>query len=1544
MVPFVVFAHSKKANPVANVIRATFETINPFLFRIVNNMTFTQCLILFVLAWGLSLLYSTWSILIVTSVIIIGLASIRIVKPKTRFALLLSTFGAPVIVFLEYLVRIILRVYYFWNLSKLSIKYPVTFATRLFTLVYQLHRSRNPADIIVALQAYITSYFYIEDMAEYALPHLSSIAHSLMPDYQAQSSSPDDFLEVWGLLRNSRRLRGVRKALLTILCFPFIGHCKTDVVDFMTDNSLLTKMEEDVPDKLTESSMFNLALQLHWIFKTAIPLVHRGDYRTLLLDDSEYISWSTRYAEWRATREKLRGIDGITAESFLAEGRELARDAKFLNPKVRSSSAFINQNKDVLTLISSVESEFGACRPRAQPFSLLLYGFPGTGKSILAGHLSAMFHMIEDDFLNRDHTFDSSVNIYARNASDTFWSGYDSNIHRTIILDELASEPKQHLRNGPGSHAEIIAVINTVALLTNQASLEDKGKVPIRSSFVIGTTNTKSLNAHLAAEQPAAILRRFPYTITVMRDEFFEASTTNYNSWTFTVENVVPVYDGDSGHIEYRMVAEKIKSAEFFPLMRDIMRKHFESGKHLPPSTFSPTLCSHALPKVLCGTCNPLVPQSGTMGKEEYTYSPSESDYSSDDQSYDETSANWWESFLRSYGSKLGKVGDFIDRYILYKATEFDRQNSSAFESFCMGYERYGISKEAISFGTQFAIQFAIGFAIGTVITFFCAIMTSILSHVISLGKYEAQGSLQSKEKEEKVEIIQSDFWHKAPPRTEMLTAKGKCASYDDVLQIVRRNVRHIVFDDGDGSETFQQALGVFGTTYVTTAHSLKNLTFPLKITVTYTPDFTGIGSKVVSFVQEKQCCFHDSDDLVLIYMPRTQPVRDIRHLFFTKEPSSYGTGDVLLNRRDDQTNLHVSKLTQERVEYTCDGENYQVSCVTYPGKTSKGDCGSPLVMRTGKIGTIYGIHCAGSLNRNKGCALHVPYSFLYSFNIDRNASVGSLETFEAQVACSERIFPRSAILHKSVPKGSCDFHGTRVVTATPKSKVCPTPIAEYCIGEYDMMFKHGPPMMKGRKVGDEWVDPWVNNARKCVEPAHLDFDLQPVAEHYATQIEPLNVFITPPLSLEESLNGIDGVIGVNRIPMSTSAGAPWHTSKSHLVIELEPTVKHAVRYALCPEVKSMYNKMLASASIGERCLPLFVSHLKDEPTALVKCENGKTRVFSGCNFPFSLLVRQYFLPVINSLMSDPLLSEMAVGVNSVSKDWEKFYTYLTFFGRGRLVAGDYEKFDKRMSCEITLKAYHVLIDFAQSSGYYSELDIRIMNSLATDLAYPIIDHHGDIISFYGGNPSGSPLTTILNSVVNSLYIRIAYVRAGNWLATFRNCVHLLTYGDDNAMGIGPTLKPFNHSVIQYELAKLGIVYTMADKQAESRPFIWIEQVSFLKRNFDRVFYRDRFYILSPLEWDSVTKSLLVWLESKSVSPPEQLFGTLSSALRESALHSEQRYTMIRDIISWAGDNVTDFGPWADSIPNKSYDEYRNELIDWIASGDIDSEYELDSE
>ena len=356
-------------------------------------------------------------------------------------------------------------------------------------------------------------------------------------------------------------------------------------------------------------------------------------------------------------------------------------------------------------------------------------------------------------------------------------------------------------------------------------------------------------------------------------------------------------------------------------------------------------------------------------------------------------------------------------------------------------------------------------------------------------------------------------------------------------------------------------------------------------------------------------------------------------------------------------------------------------------------------------------------------------------------------------------------------------------------------------------------------------------------------------------------------ISDDVNLSGLDGVMGVNSMNFRTAVGWPLKGPKDKYVNLSDREVEgiscpRDVDPFILDEVKRMEECLLR----GESLNTVFKASMKDEPTKNTK-KTG--RVFAAANMSFVFLVRKYYLTLSAAFQRNKIATECAVGTVVQSPEWTELFEHIGAHGWDQAIAGDYAKFDGKMSPQFMLMAFKVLIDMAKKSGNYDEDDLKIMLGIATEISYPTYDYFGTLVQFFGSNPSGHPLTVVINSIVNSLYMRYAYYKIAKtkkWIRVplFGGPVSFMSYGDDNIMTVARGFEDFNHTAIAAVFAEVDIVYTMADKEAESVPFIELSDASFLKHfavwDDELGLYR------SPVEPATIAKMLHAHIKSDVLS------------------------------------------------------------------------------
>lgn len=98
----------------------------------------------------------------------------------------------------------------------------------------------------------------------------------------------------------------------------------------------------------------------------------------------------------------------------------------------------------------------------------------------------------------------------------------------------------------------------------------------------------------------------------------------------------------------------------------------------------------------------------------------------------------------------------------------------------------------------------------------------------------------------------------------------------------------------------------------------------------------------------------------------------------------------------------------------------------------------------------------------------------------------------------------------------------------------------------------------------------------------------------------------------------------------------------------------------------------------------------------------------------------------------------------------------------------------------------------------------------------------------------------------------------------------------------------------------MNIGYTMADKEADSIPYIHIDDVSFLKRKW--VWDDEIKAWMAPLDEESIIKSLTVWVPSGSIDKYRQMEQVISAANNEYFFYGravfEEKQKFFKELLS----------------------------------------------
>jgi hypothetical protein len=300
----------------------------------------------------------------------------------------------------------------------------------------------------------------------------------------------------------------------------------------------------------------------------------------------------------------------------------------------------------------------------------------------------------------------------------------------------------------------------------------------------------------------------------------------------------------------------------------------------------------------------------------------------------------------------------------------------------------------------------------------------------------------------------------------------------------------------------------------------------------------------------------------------------------------------------------------------------------------------------------------------------------------------------------------------------------------------------------------------------------------------------------------------------------------------------------------------------------------------------MFKACLKDEATLIGKM---KVRVFEAASLVSQMLMRKYFLPILRMFSVFPLLSECAVGINPYGPEWEQLQEHVTKFGSDHILAGDFSKYDLRMAAQLTAASFQILIRFAAKCPCYTAEDLKIMEGIATDIVYPTIAFNGDLIEVGGSTASGHNGTVYINSICNSLLLRLGFFRLyPSATVPFSAAMSAITYGDDFKGSVAERYRGFNHLAYRDFLASIDYVLTMPDKESEPIPFLKDEDCDFLKRHSHYV--PELKCTVGKLVETSIFKSLKNIMPSSVETPHGVLASNVNGALNEWFLYGRDTY------------------------------------------------------
>lgn len=637
-----------------------------------------------------------------------------------------------------------------------------------------------------------------------------------------------------------------------------------------------------------------------------------------------------------------------------------------------------------------------------------------------------------------------------------------------------------------------------------------------------------------------------------------------------------------------------------------------------------------------------------------------------------------------------------------------------------------------------------------------------------------------------------------------------------------------------------------------------------------------------------------DHLDMVATFVERCP---DLRNSIIKFLPITHPTGTSVstIMSRNKEAELSHENVTVTHGQFghkymKMYGGNYTTS------KAGNGACMSMLVAE-GKNPVIVGFHIGGSKAKRYGVmmtvtqkdALDLENKLLELPGVRGMAECSELPDtqYGRRILESDEVHPNSKFIKELTPEAAVDVLGSAKLRAEVKSRVVPSVLEKDARELFSITNHWGAPRLKANWKAfnatlQHVIDPSDMFTPSALQRARRDYVASIIK--FAEELNKKEGGIKP-LNDHEMLCGIAGKSMMTGVVMNTSIGEPLMGPKSRHVEEVREGEKLITR-TVSPQVKAEMNRLYQCWKEGRRAYPIFSATLKDEPTPVDK---EKVRVFQAAPFALGLYIRKYFLPIVRILSLCPELSECAVGVNAFGLQWEKLMEHAEKFASdNRVVAWDFSKFDVRMNAQMTYAAFMCMIDIAEVLEYSSE-DLQIMKYMIADIIHPLMNWNGTMLMAYNMNTSGNNVTVNVNSIVNSLYVRLGFFHCCPEVADFRKAVAALTYGDDFKGSVAPQYRDrFNFITFKKFLADYGIKITEPNKSDQEHEDLHTNDADFLKRQSN--FIPEIGHAIGKLDKDSMYKPLCANLKSSTESPKSVAMSCVDTYMHELFAHGREEY------------------------------------------------------
>lgn len=712
-------------------------------------------------------------------------------------------------------------------------------------------------------------------------------------------------------------------------------------------------------------------------------------------------------------------------------------------------------------------------------------------------------------------------------------------------------------------------------------------------------------------------------------------------------------------------------------------------------------------------------------------------------------------------------------------------------------------------------------------------------------------------------------------------------------------------------------------------------------------------GQKIVEFNIPSDCIAVDEeDDVALFSVPdasKLRAFRSMRSKFLTQTQLEAIAGSTfrvsVLSSTTDFTHAPAKVLVEQAEiasSHMLESGFYRVSpkaLVTYTGRYGPGDCGRPVMLDgvAGLSGRFIGFHCASHYKKE-----HFYDGFATLVTEER---IGRLESIINTVQCDGPTQSKMLLISANVESlPSVQPH--EVVHVSRQTKIRRTPISPFLEfpSERQPSVKFRDDFRVPVEMRDEPFDKKIKYMSE-LEVIDVDFEeVMPIGEKIAYDlIRTLKWPITPHiLTEEESLNSIPGILETP--DFSKSVGYPLVLHRLFGQAKRNYVIQQNGIWSLSPTLRAMCTDFDAWVESHDMTIPedyVWLAYYKDELVKAQKIRDVNTRLIYAGPFVLWYWVRRHLGTLLAAISVSWDVTPIKIGCNAMSYDMDTIIQGLKGTNRTGCYGGDGKEFDIRLNpvyVEVGLAIIGIVAEYKIPG--FSGRDWRKVSQLIRKMPIQFGDKR---YSVKLGQPSGNPVTALLNSLGSVLFLHHAARRKLPGVAP-DSYIGVAACGDDILWTVRPDMTAqFNDLDLAEHAKSVGMIYTSDDKD---KPLSGVlrsyHDVTFLGCHprihnrkwigalrkssiFDQLHWMRPSSILT-VQIDTAMKYMSAWGEDEF----EKLRGYIYEAVLSSALSGEEKkhcleaakrliYKIEVDLLANACTGFLSFDPY-DSVFHDEFD------------------------